>query len=153
MAEKNSPPPYRSHIKECAETPIDRIWVFSLCCNPPVFRHPYGLRPAIRERKSLGISKLFDEFPNLLWCGFISFSTANLVILFWPSKYPGNKKVSISWDFFYYFPRSELGVLNLLYDSLESSRIVNCEVSKDLAVDFDSRFVDKTHQLRVWQIF
>lgn len=42
-----------------------------------------------------------------------------------------------------------LSVLNLFNDCFESCRIVESEVSKNLAVDFNTCFVDETHQFRV----
>ena len=38
-------------------------------------------------------------------------------------------------------------------DSLESFGAVDCEVGKDLAVDFDAGLVEGTHQLRVRKAF
>ena len=42
-----------------------------------------------------------------------------------------------------------LSILNLFNDCFESCRIVESEVSKNLAVDFNTCFVDETHQFRV----
>ena len=41
------------------------------------------------------------------------------------------------------------GLLNLCYDSLESLRVVDSEVSEHLAVDFDAGLVQQTHQLAI----
>ena len=40
-----------------------------------------------------------------------------------------------------------LRLLYLSYDSLESLRIVNSEVSEDLAVDLDASLVERAHEL------
>ena len=42
---------------------------------------------------------------------------------------------------------SQVDLLYFLNDSLECCRIVECEVCKSLAVDFDTCFVKGTHQL------
>ena len=44
------------------------------------------------------------------------------------------------------------GVLHLVNNSLESSGIIDGEVSKNLAVDLNTGLVDKTHELAVAQI-
>lgn len=41
------------------------------------------------------------------------------------------------------------GVLYLVYDSLESLGVVDCEVSEDFAVDFDTCFVNQAHELGI----
>lgn len=43
-------------------------------------------------------------------------------------------------------------LLHLVHDSLEGLGIVQGEVSEDLTVDFDTGFVEQTHELRVAQI-
>ncbi len=40
-----------------------------------------------------------------------------------------------------------LGLLNLLYDSLESLGVVHSQVSEHLTVDLDTSLVDGTHEL------
>lgn len=44
------------------------------------------------------------------------------------------------------------GVLHLIDNSLERCGIVESQVGKHLAVDFDAGLVDKTHELRVREI-
>lgn len=41
------------------------------------------------------------------------------------------------------------GVLYLVYDSLESLWVVDCEVSEDFAVDFDTCFVNQSHEFGI----
>ena len=43
-------------------------------------------------------------------------------------------------------PRS-VSLLHLCHDGLESLGVINCEVSKNLAVDFNTTLVQQTHQL------
>ena len=45
--------------------------------------------------------------------------------------------------------RRQQGLLYLCYDSLESLRIVDSEVSEHLAVDLDAGLVERAHKLRV----
>mgnify|MGYP004670374001 FL=1 len=45
-----------------------------------------------------------------------------------------------------------LRLLYLSYDSLESLRIVNSEVSEDLAVDLDTSLVECTHKCRIGHV-
>ena len=46
-----------------------------------------------------------------------------------------------------------LCVLHFLYDGLEGSGVVHCQVGKHFAVDFDACFVDETHELGVGEVF
>lgn len=44
------------------------------------------------------------------------------------------------------------GVFNLVYNSLESSGIVKGKVSENLTVDFNTSFVDETHELGIAEV-
>ena len=54
--------------------------------------------------------------------------------------------------FLYFLLFIILRLLYLSYDSLESLRIVNSEVSEDLAVDLDTSLVECTHKCRIGHV-
>ena len=57
----------------------------------------------------------------------------------------GIKPITLSWLM--------KNLFHFVYDSLESLGVVHSEVSENLTVDFDTCFVDETHELAVGKIF
>ena len=70
-------------------------------------------------------------------------------------RFGGKRKEAIPFDryslTFLSKPMLEVRLLHLCYDSLESFGVVDCEVSQNLAVDFDSSLVEESHKLRIAQ--